>query len=177
MPNNINNQTPFLLSGLPQNENRTKTYGGYQGQLGYRFTFDDPEDSNKSKRWQLVERDSHDTGALTAGQVVYWNAAYGYGVTSSISGAMGRGGVAGVVQGDIDPGQIGCIQIGGPALVTGPTVGTATAAGLFAIPSATVGTFDAIAAGSAATYPPIGLTRSTASGGQATVELQLPGRE
>ena len=173
--NNNFNQTPFLQSGNPALEHRLPdSYS--KGQLGQRFTFDDPTDQNAGKRWQLVDRDSHDTGVITAGQVVYWNGIYGYTITTSISAALGRGGVAGIAQCAIAAGEVGCIQLGGPSLVTF-TSGTPTAAGLFAIPSATEGTADAIAAGGAATYPPIGLTRSTATNNQATVELQLPGRE
>ena len=81
-------------------------------------------------------------------------------------------------QNAITPGYYGCIQRGGPATVKLIDAVTATplVAGLFCIPSATNGKADVLAAGSAATYPVLGVTASTLNLGDNTcvVELDVP---
>lgn len=174
MPNNIIQQTPYLQSGLPQNENRLPD--GYSGgQLGSRFTFKDPEDSNIAKKYQLVQADSVMDVVPADNLVAYWLEASGYRVTTDVSVA-GRGKPAGIFRTAVTLGNICCIQIGGPGDVLF-SAGTPDATGLIAIPTATDGQAQALAAGTAATYPPLGVTLSTAVANVARVELQLPGRE
>ena|SRR5689334_12352715 len=174
MPNNNFQQTPYLQSGLPQDENRAQdSYS--QGQLGSRFTFNDPEDSNIAKRWQLVLQDSVADVVPSAGGVAWWRDVSGYRVTGDVSVA-GRGNVAGIYQGLISPDYVGCIQIGGPGNVLF-SAGTPDATGLIVIPTATDLSAQALAAGSAATYPPIGTTLGTATNNLARVEINLPGRQ
>ncbi len=174
MPNNLHQQAVYLVSGLPQTENRpADNYSG--GQLGSRFTVLDPQDSNKAKGYQLVKNDSAMDVNPAANSVAWWRDATGYTVTTDSSFA-GRGNVAGVYLMSVTLGYICCIQQKGPCPVAF-TTGTPLATGLFAVPSATDGTADAIAAGSPATYPPLGVTVSVATANVATVELDLPGRE
>lgn len=170
-------QVPYLQSGLPQDENRSPATGfeapSYDGQLGARFVFVDPEDG-LAKAWQLVQQDSAVDVAASAGAVAWWRDATGYVVTTDVSVA-GRGHVAGIYAGLIDVNNIGCVQQGGRAAVQF-SAGTPDATGLIVIPTATDAKAEALAAGTAATYPPIGVTLGTATDNVAYVELQLPGR-
>lgn len=174
---NVNfQQTPYLQSGLPQTENRPPD--GYSGgQLGIRFTFNDPADSQVGKRYQLIQADSVMDVVPYAGAVAYWLHNSGYLVTTDVSLA-GRGNVAGVLLHALDLGNVGCIQIGGRC-DTDIDTGTPDATGLIVIPSAADGKATALAAASAATYPPLGVTVSATptSGTLYPVELQRPGRE
>ncbi len=177
MPNNRLQQTPWLQSGLPQSENRPATTQNMDGQLGIRFTFRDPSDSNIAKEYQLVQADSVMDVAPYAGAVAYWLANTGYRVTTDVSVA-GRGNRAGVFLNSLTLDYIGCIQLAGKGNVDIDT-GTPTAAGLFVVPSASDAKATVIAAGSPATYPALGRTVSaTASSGTLyPVELECPGRE
>lgn len=188
MPNNNFNQTPFLQSGDPTIECRA--VDSYVGQLGYRFTFITPADT-RPRRFQLVKCDSAMTVAPYEGAVAWWKDRATYLVTTSAS-ATGRGNVAGVFRnrtgvgvGDGSltsqnyPNTLVCIQIKGPAPVDF-SAGTPLATGLFVIPTATDATAEAVAAGTAAAYPPMGKTISAAgvpSGTLAQVDLELDGEE
>lgn len=184
MPNNQNQQAVFLQSGDPLTENRpADSYSG--GQLGMRFTvIDNTANPPQAKRFQLVQMDSVVDVAASQGAVAWWRNATGYVVTTDVSVA-GRGNVAGVFGGLIDAGvatgsgtlgNIGCIQIGGPAPVQFSS-GTPLNTGLFVQPTATDAKAEAVAAGTEADYPPMGVTVSASSGGLATVQLDLPGRQ
>lgn len=176
MANNNFQQTPYLQSGLPQTENRPPD--GYSGgQLGVRFTFNDPQDSNIGKRYQLIQADSVMDVVPYDGAVAWWLSNSGYLVTTDVS-AAGRGNVAGVFRTSLTLGNVGVIQLGGPGDVD-YSAGTPLATGLIAIPTATDAKAEALAAGSAATYPPLGVTvsASATSGTLYRTELQRPGRE
>lgn len=167
-------QTPYLQSGLPQSENRPPD--GYSGgQLGYRFNFVDPTDG-VAKRYQLIQADSVMPVVPAAGLVAHWLANTGYIVTTDVSVA-GRGNRAGVLLNALTLGNIGCIQIGGKHDAVKFAAGTPDATGLIVIPTATDGEAQALAAGTAASYPPLGRTVGTATGAYAPVELECPGRE
>lgn len=173
MPNVPFQQTVFLQSGDPLAENRAAD--GYSGgQLGSRFVVKDPNDSNKAKGFQLVQLDSAVTVATSQGAVAWWRNASGYLVTTSVA-AAGRGNVAGVFGCAVTVDYICCIQQSGPAPVQ-VSSGTPADTGNFAIPSATDAKADAVAAGTASTYPPMGDFVSVATAGVATVNLTLPGR-
>jgi hypothetical protein len=78
----------------------------------------------------------------------------------------------------IAPGQFCCVQTHGPAsvkFVDAPTAAPSVAGG-FVIPSATAGKADCLAAGSAATYPPLGVAAGALQGGTAlaVVDLDVP---
>ena len=181
MPNRFETQPVYLRSGDPEAENETSML--YPGQLGMRFTVIQPSrsaagaEAGRSKRYQYVQTDSTMTTAPFLGAVAWWSDKTRYLVTTSPT-ALGRGRIAGVFQNAITPGNFGCIQTGGPATVkfidavnTAPTV-----AGLFVIPSATAGKADTTAAGTAATYPVLGLTSGAydAQNAQAVVDLDVP---
>ncbi len=177
MPNNNFQQTPWLQSGLPQSENRPSGTQNMDGQLGIRFTFNDPADANIAKRYQLVQADSVMDVVPYSGAVAYWLANTGYRVTTDVSVA-GRGNRAGVFLGALTVNQIGCIQIAGKGPCDVDT-GTPLATGLFVVPSAADAKATVIAAGSPATYPALGRTVSATaiSGTVYPVELECPGRE
>jgi hypothetical protein len=175
MPNNYPQPTVYLASGSPEDENRLPD--GYSGgQLGSRFTVIDKADSNKAKGYQLVKADSVMDVEPSEGAVAYWLEASGYLVTTDVS-AAGRGNVAGVFRNAVTLGNICCIQQQGSSTVQVQT-GTPSAAGLEVIPSATDAKADVMTAGTAATYPIMGLSRSTASGSPSvfTADLTLGGR-
>lgn len=175
MPNNQNQQTVFLQGGDPLTENRAAdSYSG--GQLGSRFTVEDKSTSPaRAKRFQLVQMDSAVDVAASQGAVAWWRNATGYIVTTDVSVA-GRGNVAGVFGALVSVDNIGCIQIGGPAPVQ-YNAGTPLDTGMIVIPTATDAKAEVLAAGSAATYPPLGVTESAGAGGLVTVTLDLPGRQ
>lgn len=178
MPTNQNQQAVFLQSGDPLTENRpADSYSG--GQLGSRFTVqDDGINSGTPRRFQMVQLDSAMDVAPTAGAVAWWRNSSGYVVTTDVSVA-GRGNVAGVFGGALTVDYIGCIQIGGRASVQIQTSPTAVPdnTGKLVIPSATDAKADVLAAGTAASYPPLGTSAGFLSGGLADVDLNLEGRQ
>lgn len=182
MPNKWEMPPLYLRSGDPETENETTLL--YGGQLGSRITVKQPgppgspgAEDFRFKRYQYIQTDSAMTVAPFKGAVAWWSDKTRYLVTTSPT-VLGRGRVAGVFQNAITPGNFGCIQLTGPALVKFVDAPTAnpTAAGLFVIPSATAAKADCLAAGSAATYPVLGLSAGVYDGAnaQAVVDLDVP---
>jgi hypothetical protein len=171
-------QAVYLQSGDPENEN-TPTLQ-YPGLLGARFVVVQPNrsapgaEAGRSKTYQLVKTDSTMTVAPFLGAVAWWSDKTQYLVTTTVT-TLGRGRVAGVFQNAISLGNYGCIQKGGPATVKFVDAPTAnpTAAGLFVIPSATNAKADCLAAGSAPTYPILGVSAGVydAANAQGVVDL------
>jgi hypothetical protein len=154
MPNNNTQQAVYLQSGSAANENRAAD--GYSGgQLGIRFTIA-PQGSQEGQEWQLVQNDSTMAVVPTRGAVAWWLDRTKFLVTTAVATA-GRGNVAGVYQGPSDVGNICCIQRKGLAQVQ-PGTGTPSTLGLIVVPSATAAKADALAAGTAASYPSLGRT-------------------
>lgn len=155
----------FFQGGDPLGMNETELQ--YPGQLGLvsRTKCRDGIDRDL----QIVQADSILGTALTASQVVWWLDQDAYRVTNDPTGR--RGDVAGVVGENVD-GEIAVnaytsiVKRGrahGVKFLDAPTAAPSTA-GLIVIPSATAGRADALAAGSAATYPPIGRTTGAQDG-------------
>lgn len=174
-------QAFYLQSGDPENEN-TATLP-YPGLLGSRFTVIQPHRSpagaedGRSKTYQLVQTDSSMSVAPFRGAVAWWSDKTRYLVTTTVT-TLGRGRIAGVFQNAITPGYYGCVQVGGPATVKFVNAPTAqpTAAGLFVIPSDTNAKADCLAAGSAPTYPALGVSAGVynAAAAEAVVDLDVP---
>lgn len=174
-------QAVYLQSGDPENENVPTL--AYRGQLGMRFTVVQPNRSapgaedGRSKTYQLVKTDSTMSVAPYRGAVAWWSDKTGYVVTTTVT-TLGRGRVAGVFQNAITAGNYGCVQTGGPAtlkFVDAP-VAAPTVAGLFVIPSATNAKADCLAAGTAATYPQLGVSAGVynAQAAEGVVDLDVP---
>lgn len=171
MPNNINEQAVFIQSGDPTTECRPPdSYSG--GQLGQKFTVIGAD--GLARRFQVVQCDSTMTVAPAEGYVAWWQSRSAYRVTTSASSTFGRGGAAGIFRDRLGTGlangyavasvgNIVCIQLKGLAPVKGVDSPTAafTAASLIVVPSATDGKADCLAAGTAATYPALGLSAGT----------------
>lgn len=180
-PNNWTQPTVYLQSGDPETENVASL--AYPGQLGMRFTVVQPSRSapgaedGRSKSYQIVKTDSTMSVAPYRGAVAWWSDKTGYVVTTTVT-TLGRGRVAGVFQNAITPGYFGCVQTGGPATVkfVDAPVAAPTAAGLFVIPSATAAKADCLAAGTAATYPPLGFSAGVydATNTVGVVDLDVP---
>lgn len=182
MPNRWEMPPLYLQSGDPETENVPSM--AYPGQLGARITVKQPgppgpagAEDYRFKRYQYVQTDSTMTVAPFKGAVAWWANKTKYLVTTSVT-ALGRGRIAGVFQNAITPGYYGCVQIGGPATVKfidGVTAAP-TEAGLIVIPSATDGKADCLAAGTAASYPALGLSSSAynAQNATAVVDLDVP---
>lgn len=175
-------QAVYLQSGDPENENVPTL--AYKGQLGMRLTVVQPSRSapgaedGRSKTYQLVKTDSTMSVAPYPGAVAWWADKTAYSVTTSPT-TLGRGRIAGVFQNAITPGNYGCVQTGGPAkvkFIDSVVVANVAVAGNFVIPSATAGKADVIAAGTAATYPVLGVTAGALSLADATavVDLDVP---
>jgi len=181
MPNRWEMPPVYLQSGDPEQENTPTLHA--PGTLGARFTVIQPTrspagaEAGRSKTYQLIKTDSTMSVAPFRGAVAWWSDKTQYLVTTSPT-ALGRGRVAGVFQNAITPGYYGCIQRGGPATVKFVDAPTAapTAAGLFVIPSATAGKADCLAAGSAATYPALGVSSGAynAMEAEGVVDLDVP---
>ena len=173
-----NMQPVYLQSGDPENEN-TATLA-YPGLIGARFIVVQPNRSpagaedGRSKTYQLIKTDSTMTVAPFKGAVAWWSDKTQYLVTTTVT-TLGRGRVAGVFQNAITPGNFGCIQKGGPAIVKFVDAPTAspTVAGLFVIPSATNAKADCLAAASAATYPILGVSAGVYDAAQAQAVVDL----
>lgn len=181
MPNNIRLQPMYLQSGDPEGENAVTL--AYPGMLGGRLTVKQPGPPGspttagqyRPKSYQLVQTDSSMAVAPFAGAVAWWADKTKYLVTTDPT-KLGRGRVAGVFRNAITPGNFGLIQYQGPCpnvkFVDAPTAAP-SAAGLFVIPSATAGKADCIAAGTASTYPVLGLSAGAITGGDSTASVDL----
>lgn len=173
--------TVYLRSGDPETENTPTLHA--PGLLGTRFTVVQPgrsaagAESGRSKRYQLIRTDSTMTVPPYRGAVAWWSDKTQYLVTTSPT-ALGRGRIAGVFQNAVTPGYYGCVQVEGPATVkyVDSPAAAPSAAGLFVIPSATAGKADTLAAGSAATYPTLGVTSGTREpiSSEGIVDLNVP---
>lgn len=161
--------------GDPEDVNLTSLQ--QPGMLGGKVTV--PTASQGSKEYQLVQVDSSPTntpaGTVYDGAQALWADRNSYKVGTAVS-VLGRGNVAGVFVNAPTPGNFTCIQIRGlhdsVKIIDAPTA-SPTAAGLFVTPSATNGKFDVLAAGTAATYPPVGRTQSTMNLGNNTCQVLL----
>lgn len=182
MSNNIRNQPMYVASGNLEREDQPFAADPYPGMLGSKVTVNSPSGPTGTgpvgKTYQRIQTDSTATVAPFEGAVAWWsNKARGLVTTSPT--ALGRGRVAGVFRNAITPGNIGFIQTGGPCagvkIIDSPTAAPSIA-GLIVIPSATAGKADVLAAGSAATYPPLGVTAGVFQGGTAlaAVDLDVP---
>ena len=182
MPYNIRQQPIYIPTGDPETVNEPSLQ--YPGQLGMHATVQQPgprtaagAEDGRAKTYQLVRTDSTMTVAPFRGAVAFWADKTQYLVTTTVT-ALGRGRVAGVFQNAISPGNYGFIQTQGPATVKfidGVTAAP-TVAGLHVIPSATAGKADCLAAGTAATYPLLGVSSGAynAAAAEAVVDLDVP---
>jgi hypothetical protein len=132
----------------------------YPGQLGGIYT------DAEAKQWQYVQGDSGMSVAPFPGAVAWWYNKASFIVTTDPTGR--RGEYAGVIA-RLDrlgnelaagpgAGNFFFIGKGGQHVVktTDAVTAAPTGAGQFVVPTATAGKADVLAAGTAATYPPIG---------------------
>jgi len=157
MANRQHDQIQYIATGDPATDFHDRLL--YPGALGGLYTDD------QGKQWQLVQGDSAMSVAPFPGAETWWQDKAAFKVTTA---ATNRGMHAGVVarrsklNAELSAapgrGQYFFVQKGGRAIVK--TVDAVTAAptgvGQFVVPSATAGKVDILAAGSAATYPPVG---------------------
>ena len=181
--NNIRTQPLYLPNSQdPAQFNIAETDWRYPGMIGGTATivFGTPGSTVNpygSKNVQLVRTDSTMTTAPYNGATAWWKNKLTYQVTTDPTNRRGQ--VAGVFLGAITPGRLAIVQTGGrhgavkfiDAVTSAPD-----ASGKLVIPSATAGKADALAAGSAATYPPMGVTAGALNGGDSTapVDLNIP---
>jgi hypothetical protein len=184
MPYNIRNQPMYFQTGDPETDNLVTL--PYPGSLGSRVTIKEPgvpgaattAGQFRSKTYQLVQYDSSMTTNPFLGAVAWWSDKTKYLVTT-LPTTLGRGRIAGIFRNANPPGNYGFIQVQGPCpkvkFVDSPTA-TPDATGQFVVPSATAGKADCITAGTAATYPTLGLSAGSWSTGDntATVDLDVP---
>jgi hypothetical protein len=169
----------YLQSGDPETENTPVLHA--PGLLGARFTIVNPQrstpgaDAGRSKRYQLVRTDSTMSVAPFPGAVAWWSDKTQYLVTTSPT-ALGRGRTAGVFRTTVARGNYCCVQVEGPCptkLIDAPTAAPVANSGQFVIPSATAGKADVLAAGIAATYPPLGVIAGALNLGDNTIVVDL----
>lgn len=186
MSNNTRNQPMYVQSGNIETENVLASADLYPGMLGSKVTVNSATGATSGasgtggggaaeKTYQRIQVDSSVSVAPFPGAVAWWSDKTRALVTTV---ATARGRVAGIFRNAITPGNIGFIQRGGPStvkIIDAPTAAPTTA-GLIVIPSATAGKADVLAAGSAATYPQLGVTTGPLQGGTSicNVDLDVP---
>lgn len=187
-PNGWFSQPVYIPGGDPEAMNEPSLL--YPGQLGIRFSYINPPRSIPAdsqtlatgeeglpKTFKLVKTDSTMSVAPYDGAVAWFSDQANNVVTTTVT-TLGRGRVAGVFKNSVTPGYYTCVQVKGKGKVKFVDTPTAapSAAGLFVIPSATNGKADCLAAGSAATYPPIGRSAGALQGGtsEAIVDIDVP---
>ncbi len=141
----------------------------YAGQLGQTY-------EKNGLKYQLVQVKAT-SGAVIAGTAVMWSDFDDFVVSATVSDAK-RNYIAGVALGTVTAGNYCFIQVAGPATVLfsqGSTRGgTDAAAGEVCIMSATDGSTDRVAAGTAPTYIPLGVFTAAATGGTASINIIAP---
>jgi hypothetical protein len=184
-PNSWFSQPVYIPGGNPETMNEATLL--YPGQLGIRFSYRNPSrtvtpssdavEDGTPKTFKLVKTDSTMSVAPYDGAVAWYANQANYLVTTTVT-TLGRGRVAGVFKTAVTPGNHCCIQLKGKSLVkfVDGVVSQPDATGKLAIPSATNGKADCLAAGSAATYPILGRTVSAYDAPNATaiVDLDVP---
>lgn len=190
MPNSWFSQPVYIPGGNPETmnepEDRVKA-----GQIGTRFFYNIPARSAPGvdsqtlatgaaglpKGYKMVRTDSSMAVAPFDGAVAWYENQALERVTTSPT-ALGRGRTAGVFRTAVTPGNICCVQIKGKGkvkFIDAVVVANVTDDGNFVIPSATAGKADVLAAGTAASYPPLGRSAGTLQGGtsEAIVDLDV----
>jgi hypothetical protein len=180
--NNIRTQPLYLPNGAnPADFNEVEADWRFPGMIGGSCTIvfgaGTAADPRGSKTIQLVRTDSSMSTAPYNGATAWWKNKETYQVTTDPTGRRGQ--VAGVFLGAVTAGRLALIQYKGRhgqvKFVDAP-VAQPTAAGLIVIPSATAGKADCLAAGTAATYPQMGLSAGTYDAGNTVcaVDLDIP---
>lgn len=158
MPNREFQNALFLDGGFGMTMDPTSSY--LRGMLGSVVTIKDTD--GVAKRGQVVQYDSVATVAAADGSVAWWVDRSKYLVSVDI-GASARGNRAGVIRSAATVNQGCVVQQGGKCatlFLDSPTAAPTTA-GLIVIPSASSAKADCLAAGSAATYPALGVSAGT----------------
>ncbi len=187
MPYHGKHQTVFLPEGDPEQVSLPVADYPYPGMIGAKFTVQQPgprgtpgtagtvTEEFHEKTYQLVRTDSSMSVAPYKGAVAWWQNTGLYRTTTDPT-ALGRGRIAGIYQRSWRAaGDLMCVQKEGPAtvkFVDAPTQDP-TIAGLHVIPSATAAKADCLAAGTAPTYPLLGLSASAINAGDQTAVVQL----
>lgn len=187
-PNGWFSQPVYIPGGDPENMNEPSLL--YPGQLGIRFSYINPPRSIPAdsqtlatgedglpKTFKLVKTDSTMSVAPYDGAVAWFSDQANNVVTTTVT-TLGRGRVAGVFKNSVTPGYYTCVQVKGKGkvkFIDSPTAAP-DATGKFVIPSATNSKADCLAAGSAATFPPIGRSAGALQGGtsEAIVDIDVP---
>jgi hypothetical protein len=154
----------------------------YPGMIGGTATFvfgtaGSATNPRGSKNVQLVRTDSTMTTAPYSGASAWWKNKLIYQVTTDPTSRRGQ--IAGVFLGPVTPGRLAIIQTGGrhgQVKFIDAVTSTPDATGKIVIPSATAGKADCLAAGTAATYPALGVTAGTydAVNAVCAVDLNIP---
>jgi len=193
MPENQRQQAVTVTTGDPETVSdspaRVESAFGWLGQLGRYVTVKRPgpagtrgHEAYRDVTYRYVKCDSTMTTAPYIGATAYWSSRINYLVTTDPTGHLGAR--AGIFQNpathpiDAAHGHYCFIATGGPAtvkIVDAPTAAP-TLIGVYCVPSATVGKADVLAAGTAATYPPFGVTTGqwNAVTCEAIIELTIP---
>jgi len=168
-------QNPYLPNGgNPGDLNIAVASFRFIGMLGTIHTaqYLDADGVKRRKTFMLVKTNATLTAAPFDGCIAYWSAQDSY----EVSTALVRGRPAGVFVNVPGVSSVCMIQILGrhPGVkYLASTTAAPSAAGLHVIPSATVTEVDCLAAGTAATYPLLGLSVGTASAQFGPVQLTV----
>jgi len=182
MTNRRFGQTMHLPDGDPETVNVAEVDYPYPGMIGAKITMNRPVRdratglvSGHEKQYQLVRTDSTMTVAPYHGAVAWWQATATYTVTTDPT-ALGRGRIAGAFTYACTRGNLTCIQKKGPIenlKFTNGVTASPTVAGLHVIPHSDAGKADCLAAGSAPTYPLLGVTIGVYDAANAEGDVEL----
>lgn len=165
MPNNINTQTQYVVTGNPDTVNQSAPYPD-AGQLGQRLEWND-------RTYQYVQVDSAAQNTYAAGDVAFWKDKNSYLVTKDPAQSNGaRNNVAGIFRMAVTPGYYGYVLQRGDA-ITVKSDGNGAAGDIAIANSGTSADVTRVAAGTAPTYLPLGKINGAASGGFISVDLNI----
>lgn len=173
--NNWRYQNPYMPNGgNPEETNIPIANFRYAGQIGTIHTalYKDADGVSRTKTFMLVKTNATLAVAPFNGCPAYWSNQD----DNEVSTALVRGRPAGVFINVPGVSSVCFIQILGRhpnVRIKGVPTATPTNAGLFVIPDSAAGACDCLAAGTAATYPPLGLSVSGLTGNDAAVFLTV----
>lgn len=173
--NNIRYQNPYLPNGgNPADTNIAIASFRYPGQLGtiHSGLYKDTDGVWRTKAFMAVKTNATLTVAPFDGCPAFWSDQD----TNEVSTALVRGRLVGVFISVPSVSSVCFIQVLGRhpnVRFKGTPTATPSAAGLIVIPDAAAGAFDCLAAGTAATYPPLGHTVGAPTGNDAPVYITI----
>lgn len=170
MPNSFRTQTEYVVTGNPDTVNESAAY--YPGQPGQVF-------EQNQRTYQYVQNDSGTiaaapSGVVAANQVAFWKDKTKFLVTNDLAQASGgRNAVAGIYRNAVTAGNFCFILQRGDAIPV-KSDGGGAANDIAIANSGSNADVTNITAGTAPTFNPLGVIKAPASGGNISVDIDIP---